>query len=99
MAKDMQCAGTDSEHLPVYREGLVKVMYALAGGVPDATVLFGSQWGSVQIYDAAVVHIDPRHVAGTGPCDTVDPSTLDAVPAKEAALQALVDEYFAKIGR
>ena len=94
---DMQCDGTDAEHLPVYREGLVKVMDALSEGVPDATVLFVSQWGSVQIYDAAVLQIDPRHVAGTGPCDTVDPATLHAVPAKEAALQALVDEYFATI--
>jgi hypothetical protein len=94
---DMQCDGPDAEHLPVYREGLVKVMDVLEKDVPDATVLFVSQWGSVQIYDAAVMQTDPRHVAGTGPCDTVDPSTLDAVPAKEAGLQALVDEYFATI--
>ncbi|MFH8250973.1 SGNH/GDSL hydrolase family protein [Microbacterium sp. B2969] len=94
---DMQCDGTDAEHLPVYREGLVEVMDALAAGVPDATVMFVSQWGSVERYDAAIVQVAPSHVAGSGPCDTVDPATQQIVPEKEAGLQALVDEYFATI--
>ncbi|MFB7891729.1 hypothetical protein ACFC1I_05990 [Microbacterium sp. NPDC056044] len=94
---DMQCDGTDAEHLPVYREGLVEVMEALTEGVPDATVFFVSQWGTVEIYDAAVSQIDPSHVAGTGPCDTVDPATLEVVPEKEAGEQAIVDDYFATI--
>lgn len=94
---DMQCDGSDAEHLPVYRAGLVEVMDALAEGVPDATVFFVSQWASAEIYDAAVSKIDPSHVAGTGPCDTVDPASLEVVPEKEAGMQALVDEYFATI--
>lgn len=94
---DMQCDGTDAEHLPIYRAGLVEVMDALMTSVPDATVFFVSPWSSAEIYDAAVSQIDPSHVAGTGPCDTVDPDTLEVVPEKEAQLQALVEAYFGTI--
>ena len=36
----------------------------------------------------------PIHITGAGPCDTVDPTTKQIVPAKEAYLQGLVDDYF-----
>ncbi len=94
---DMQCDGTDDAHLPVYRAGLVKVMDVLSNGLPDATVLFVSQWGAVVIYDAAAFGVDPLHMAGNGPCDTVDPVTKQIVPEKEAGLQTLVDRYFAVV--
>ena len=91
---DMQCDGTDEQHLPVYRDGLVKVMDVLSAGLPDATILFVSQWGSVQEYTAAAIGVDPSHLAGTGPCDVVDPGTLEVVPDKLPTFQQLVDEYF-----
>jgi hypothetical protein len=93
----MRCDGTDAEHMPRYREGLVKVLDTLSGELPDATIMFVSQWASVKTYAAAVTAFDPTHMAGTSPCDIVDPETLEAVPEKEAGLQALVDEYFATV--
>ena len=94
---DITCDGTDKEHLPVYRAGLVKVMDTLTTGLPEARVFFVSQWATVAMYDAVVMSIDPGHLAGTGPCDTVDPSTLKIVPANEATLQSIVDQYFATV--
>lgn len=91
---DMQCDGTDEEHLPVYRDGLVRVMDVLSAGLPDATILFVSQWGSVEEYTAAAIGVDPSHLAGTGPCDVVDPTTLEVVPEKLPPFQQLVDAYF-----
>lgn len=94
---DIQCDGTDAENLPNYRAGLVEVMDTLASGLPKAKILFVSQWATVATYDAAAVQIDPEHLAGGGICDVVDPATLQIVQAKEAALQTLVNEYFAAI--
>lgn len=94
---DIQCDGTDAQNLPLYREGLVDVMDTLTGALPDATILFVDQWASVAAYDAAAMARDPAHLAGDGLCDVVDPTTLKVVPEKEAALQTLVDEYFATI--
>ncbi|WP_457100529.1 hypothetical protein [Microbacterium sp. P5_E9] len=91
---DMQCDGTDEQHLPVYRDGLVKVMDVLSAGLPDATILFVSQWASVEEYTAAAMAVDPARIAGTGLCDVVDPATLEVVPEKVAGLQQLVDSYF-----
>ena len=94
---DMQCDGTDAQNLPHYRDELVKVMDVLTTALPDATVFFASIGGSVPIYDAAVVAIDPGHLAGNGPCDTVDPVTLQIAPDKEVGMQAIIDQYFGTI--
>lgn len=89
---DIQCDGTDAQHLPTYRQRLSAVMDVLAEGLPAATVFLVSQWSSVEIYDAAVVQVDPWHLAGPGPCSTLD-STGAPDPVREAEFQAIVDSY------
>jgi hypothetical protein len=90
----MQCDGTDDTHLPVYREELGKVLDKITASAPDADILFVSQWATAQEYSQTVAAIDPEHLAGSGPCDVVDPATRQVVPGKAAGLQALVDDYF-----
>ncbi len=91
---DMQCDGTDDANLPVYRDKLTQVLDTLTSVAPDADILFVSQPVDVQHYSDTIMAIDPTHLAGTGPCDVVDPTTLQLVPGKVDGLQALVDEYF-----
>jgi len=96
---DMQCDSGDDANLPVYRDKLTKVLDTLTTIAPDADILFVSQPADVQEYSDTVLAVDPTHIAGTGPCDVVDPATRQLVPSKVDGLQALVDEYFDAIGQ
>ncbi len=91
---DMQCDGTDDANLPVYRDKLAGVLDTLTSIAPDADILFVSQPVDAQHYSDTVMAVDPAHLAGTGPCDVVDTTSLQLVPTRVAGLQALVDEYF-----
>lgn len=91
---DIRCDGTDTDNLEPYRDALDAVLDTLTTELPDATILFVSQPGSVVTYAAVTVPRDPAALAGTGPCDIVDPSTLQIVPDKVAGLQEIVDSYF-----
>jgi hypothetical protein len=91
---DMQCDGNDAQNLPLFRERLTGVLETLTEGLPGARIFFVSQWADVATYSTAVAAIDPGHLAGDGPCEVVDPTTMELDPRKEAGLQALVDDYF-----
>jgi lysophospholipase L1-like esterase len=91
---DMRCDGTDSENYGPYRTRLTETLDILTAGLPDARIFFVSQWANVTTYDRVAFGIRPDHLAGDGPCDTVDPATMQLDPAKEAHLQDLVDHYF-----
>lgn len=91
---DMRCDGTDSENYEPYRASLTKVLEALTQGMPKARIFFVSQWADVKTYDRVAFSVNPNHLAGNGPCDTVDPKTKKIVPARETYLQRIVDDYF-----
>ena len=91
---DIRCDSTDDANQEPYRTHLTEVLDILTGGLPDAQVFFVSQWADVATYDRVAVPIRPQQFAGGGPCDVVDPATMQVDPAKEAHLQGLVDDYF-----
>lgn len=90
---DIRCDGSDSENLPVFAEKFHDVLEHLTSGAPGALVFVISQWGSVQAYADVMMTIDPSALAGGGPCDLVDPATLELLPDRVASLQGLVDDY------
>jgi hypothetical protein len=94
---DMRCDGTDAQNLPLFHERLLGILGTLTEGLPGARILFVSQWADVSRYSTVVAAIDPGHLAGDGPCDVIDPSSMGLEPLKEAGLQALVDDYFGVI--
>jgi lysophospholipase L1-like esterase len=91
---DIKCDGTDGANYGPYRTELTKVLDILAAGLPGSRILIVSQWSDVKTYDRVVFAIDPRHLAGDGPCDTVNPRTMRIDPAKEGYLQRVVDVYW-----
>jgi len=91
---DIRCDGTDPQNYGPYRQKLTAVLDALTSDLPDATIFFVSQWGSVKDYDATVRKIDPAHITGTGPCDPIDLETRRLDPHHERYLQRLVDHYW-----
>lgn len=91
---DQKCDGTDAANYEPYRAKLTEVLDTLAKGLPKAQIFIVSQWADVKTYDRVVFAIDPNHIAGDGPCDTVNPQTMKIDPAKEAYLQGLVDDYW-----
>ena len=91
---DIRCDGTDSENYEPYRASLTKVVDTLTQGMPEARIFFVSQWADVKTYDRVAFSVNPDHLTGTGPCDTVDPKTKKIVPARETYLQRIVDDYF-----
>jgi hypothetical protein len=91
---DQKCDGTDAANYAPYRTKLTHVLDILAQGLPHARIFIVSQWADVKTYDRVLFAIDPRHLAGTGPCDTVNPRTMQIDPAKEAYLQGLVNDYW-----
>jgi len=91
---DQKCDGTDAANYDPYRTKLTQVLDTLAQGLPDAQIFIVSQWADVETYDRVVFAIDPSHLAGDGPCDTVNPQTMQIDPAKEASLQSLIDDYW-----
>ncbi len=91
---DIRCDGTDSENYEPYRASLTQVVDTLTQGMPKARIFFVSQWADVKTYDRVAFSLPPDHLAGDGPCDTVDPKTKKIVPAKETSFQGLVDDYF-----
>ena len=94
---DMQCDGTDAQNLPMFRDRLMGVLGTLTASLPDARIFFVSQWADVATYSSVVAAIDPAHLTGDGPCDVIDPTTMELDPTKEAGLQRLVDDYFGAI--
>ena len=91
---DIRCDGTDSENYEPYRASLTKVVDTLTQGMPKARIFFVSQWADVKTYDHAAFSVNPDHLTGSGPCDTVDPKTKKIVPARETYLQKIIDDYF-----
>jgi lysophospholipase L1-like esterase len=91
---DQKCDGTDAANYGPYRTKLTEVLDTLAQGLPGSRIFIVSQWADVKTYDRVVFAIDPGHLAGDGPCDTVNPKTMKIDPAKEAYLQRLVDDYW-----
>ncbi|MCW2786493.1 MAG: lipolytic protein family [Marmoricola sp.] len=91
---DVKCDGTDPQNYGPYREKLTAVLDAVDRDLSGAQIFFVSQWASVKEYDRVVMTIDPDHIAGTGPCDPVDPRTGRVDPKHERYLQSLVDHYW-----
>ena len=91
---DQKCDGTDAANYEPYRAKLTEVLDTLAKGLPKAQIFIVSQWADVKTYGRVVFAIDPDHLAGDGPCDTVNPQTMKIDPVKEAYLQALVNDYW-----
>ncbi len=91
---DIRCDGTDEANDEPFRAHLTNAMDILTAGLPDAEIFVVSQWADVATYDRVAVPLRPQQFAGDGPCDVVDPTTMQADPAKEAYLQGLVDAYF-----
>ena len=91
---DMRCDGTDAANYEPYWLHLLDVLDILTQGAPEAQIFFVSQWADVETYDRAVFSLDPDHLTGDGPCDTVNPQTGQLEPAKEAYLQGLINDYW-----
>jgi hypothetical protein len=91
---DQKCDGTDAANYAPYRTKLTQVLDTLAQGLPDARIFILSQWADVKTYDRVVFALKPSHLAGDGPCDTVNPQTMKIDPAKEAYLQGMIDDYW-----
>jgi hypothetical protein len=91
---DQKCDGTDAANYGPYRTKLTEALDTLAQALPDSRIFIVSQWADVKTYDRVVFALDPGHLAGHGPCDTVNPTTMRIDPAKEAGLQKLVDDYW-----
>ena len=91
---DQKCDGTDAANYDPYRTKLTQALDTLAQGLPHAQIFIVSEWADVATYDRVVFAIDPSHLAGDGPCDTVNPQTMQIDPAKEASEQGLVDDYW-----
>jgi lysophospholipase L1-like esterase len=91
---DQKCDGTDAANYEPYRTKLTEVLDTLAKSLPGAQIFIVSQWADVKTYDRVVFAINPSHFAGDGPCETVNPKTMQIDPAKEAYLQGLVDGYW-----
>ena len=91
---DQKCDGTDAANYDPYRTKLTQVLDTLAQGLPDAQIFIVSQWADVETYDRVVFAMDPSHLAGDGPCDTVNPQTMKIDPAKEGYLQGMIVDYW-----
>lgn len=91
---DMRCDGTDAANYEPYWLHLLDVLDILTQGAPESQIFFVSQWATVETYDRVVFSLDPDHLTGGGPCDTVNPETGQIDPAKEASLQGLVNDYW-----
>lgn len=91
---DQKCDGTDAANYDPYRAKLTQVLDILAQGLPAAKIFIVSQWADVATYDRVLFAIKPSHLAGNGPCDTVNPQTMKIDPAKEAYLQGLIGDYW-----
>jgi hypothetical protein len=91
---DMKCDGSDDANLDPYGSKLTQVLDTLTQALPDSYVFIVSQWADVKTYDRVVFALSPSHLAGTGPCDTVDPGTGKIVKAREASEQQIVDAYW-----
>ncbi len=90
---DMKCDGTDAANLQPYGDKLSDVLDVLQKGLPDSHVFIASQFGTVQNYDTVVLPINSNNLFGTGVCAVGDPRTETIDPAKEVALQAIIDSY------
>ena len=91
---DQKCDGTDKANYDPYRTKLTQVLDILAQGLPDAQIFILSQWADVATYDRVVFAMNPSHLAGDGPCDTVNPQTMKIDPAKEGYLQGMIVDYW-----
>jgi lysophospholipase L1-like esterase len=91
---DIKCDGTDPQNYGPYRAKLTAVLDAIHRDLPGAQVFFVSQWASVKEYDHVVMAVDPDHITGTGPCDSIDLQTRKLDPKHEKYLQSLVDHYW-----
>ncbi|MEP7040959.1 MAG: SGNH/GDSL hydrolase family protein [Chloroflexota bacterium] len=91
---DMRCDGTDAANYEPYWLHLLDVLDVVTQGAPEAQIFFVSQWADVETYDRVVFNVNPDHLTGDGPCDTVNPATGQIDAAKEAYLQSLLNDYW-----
>jgi lysophospholipase L1-like esterase len=95
---DIKCDGTDKANVKTFGKTLGDVLTTIDDRDPGAQVFLVSQWASVQTYITAVKDFPSAHsgTTGDGLCDTF---TFGGKvrPAGIAALQRLVDAYFATV--
>jgi hypothetical protein len=97
---DIRCDGTDAENEKAFGRTLGRVLTTINREDRHAQIFFVDQWGSVATYTNAVRTLPAAVSAasGTGLCDTY--TTGGQVrPAGVAALQRIVDGYYATVER
>jgi lysophospholipase L1-like esterase len=96
---DIRCDGTDPDSYEPFAAALGEVLELLEAGAPDSRVVIVSPSGTVAGRAEAVYPVSPTALTAPGPCGLVDPATNALDPARIAGLQAIVDEYQARVDR
>jgi hypothetical protein len=99
---DIQCDGTDPDHLPAFGMAVAKALDAISTASPNTRILVVGQLGRprVDFVEQLVAH-DPSvkpFLTGSGMCDFYD-AAGKIVPAHFAALTAIIDAYEAEQAR
>lgn len=96
---DIRCDGSDPQYYEPFAAALGEVLDVLEAGAADSRVVIVSQWGTVAGRAEAVHPVSPTALTAPDPCGLVDPETKALDPARIAGLQAIVDEYQARVDR
>jgi hypothetical protein len=96
---DIRCDGSDEANYEPFGSTLGEALDIIADGAPDAdVVIVSSPWGTVQNYTEVLAATPDgiAHVAGDGPCDTLD-ATGAQRPEAIAHQQEVIDAYLAQV--
>ena len=96
---DVRCDGSDEANYEAFGSTLGKALDAVTEGAPDAEiVIVSSPWGTVQNYTEvlAATPAGIAHIAGDGPCDTLDAGGAQR-PDAIVHQQEVIDSYLAQV--
>lgn len=96
---DIQCDGSDDANYARFGSTLRKALDVIAEKAPTAQiVIVSSPWGTVQNYTEVLAQSSAgiAHIAGSGPCDPLDPSGA-VRPDAVAYQQHVIDNYLGQV--